>query len=161
VLGIKQILPFLKFCYWDIRRETDIKTVFSHYKAKLSELKAQYPKTKFIHFTVPLMSYQDGIKDKIKRAMNMTVDTDLDNIRRNELNEMILKEYSGKEPIFDIAIVESTLPDGTRTLFSKDGKIYYYLTSEYTHDGGHLNDAGKKVVAEQLLIFLANLSEEK
>jgi len=159
-IGDKADIAFFKFCYWDIRRETDIKTVFSHYKAKLSELKAQYPKTKFIHFTVPLMSYQDGIKDKIKRALNMEIGPDVDNIRRNELNEMILKEYSGKDPIFDIAKIESTLPDGTRTSFSKDGKIYYYLASEYTHDGGHLNDAGMKIVAEQFLINLARIAEK-
>jgi hypothetical protein len=158
-IGNKADIVFFKFCFWDIRRETDIKTVFNNYKTKLSELKVQYPKIKFVHFTVPLMAYSNGIKDKIKRTLNMEIGSEIDNIRRNELNEMIIKEYKGKEPVFDIAQVESTLPDGRRTSFSKNENKYYYLASEYTKDGGHLNEQGSKIVAEQLLIFLARLSE--
>jgi hypothetical protein len=158
-IGNKADIAFFKFCFWDIRNGTDVKTVFDHYKAKLAELKSLYPKTRFIHFTVPLMSYQNGIIDKMKRAFDMTIESDLDNIRRNELNEMIRKEYGGKEPVFDISMVESTLRDGQRTAFIKDGRTYYYLASEYTNDGGHLNDNGKRIVAEQLLIFLARLAE--
>ena len=37
-------------------------------------------------------------------------------------------------------------------------KIYYSMAPEYTTDGGHLNETGRKRVAEQLLIFLANLN---
>jgi len=72
---------------------------------------------------------------------------------------MLRKEYEGKEPLFDIAKFESTLPDGSRTSFSENGKIYYCLASNYTTDGGHLNDLGKKVVAEQLLLFLSKLPQ--
>lgn len=160
-IGNKVDIASLKFCFWDIRRQTDIKKVFNDYKETVSALKMQYPKTKFIHFTVPLMSYPNGIKTKIKRALNMIIEADIDNIKRNELNELILKEYSGKEPVFDIAMVESTLPDGSRAVFTNSGKNYYYLAAEYTNDGGHLNEEAKKIVAEQLLILLAKLSEEE
>jgi lysophospholipase L1-like esterase len=107
------------------------------------------------------MSYQNSLKDRIKRILNQTIETDLDNIKRNELNEMLLNEYLDREPIFDIAAVESTSPGGTRTSFTQNGKKYYVLADDYSRDGGHLNDLGKKVVAEQLLIFLARLSEHK
>lgn len=160
-IGNKTDIAFFKFCFWDIKRQTDIKKVFNDYKETISALKLQYPKTKFIHFTVPLMFYPTGIKTKIKRALNMTVEDDIDNIRRNELNELILKEYNGKEPVFDIAMVESTLPDGSRAVFLNNGGNYYYLAAEYTNDGGHLNEEAKKIVAEQLLIFLAKLSEKE
>ena len=43
--------------------------------------------------------------------------------------------------------------------FTKDGENYYSLVPDYTDDGGHLNEKGRKIVAEQLLILLANLSE--
>ena len=69
----------------------------------------------------------------------------------------MLKEYKEKEPIFDIATIESTYTDGTRSNFVKNGKIYYIMVPEYTYDHGHLNKVGRKRVAEQLLIFLANL----
>ena len=80
-----------------------------------------------------------------------------DNIKRNEYNEMIIKKYEGKEPVFDIAKIQSTFPDGTRCSFSKDGKTYYSMVPEYTNDGGHLNEIGRKKVAEQFLILLTNL----
>ncbi len=71
---------------------------------------------------------------------------------------MLIKQYEGKEPIFDIAKIESTFPDGTRSSFTKDGKTYYSMVPEYTYDGGHLNETGRKKVAEQLLILLAQLN---
>jgi len=160
-IGDKADIAFLKFCFWDIRSQTDIKQVFINYKTAFSELKSQYPKVTFLHFTVPLMSRQNGMKDKIKRMLDMTVEIDLDNIKRNELNEMINNEYRDKEPIFDIAAIESTSPGGARTSFSQDGKKYYVLADDYSRDGGHLNELGKKVVAEQLLIFLAHLSVKR
>jgi hypothetical protein len=154
-IGNRADIAFFKFCFWDIRSRTDVKAVFDAYKAALSELKSKYPKTTFVHFTVPLMERPNGMKDKILRAFNMQNETDLDNIKRNELNELIRNEYGGKEPVFDIALFESTLPDGKRTSFSNGGKVYYYLARNYTNDGGHLNEEGRKRVAEQFLIFLA------
>lgn len=156
-IGNKADIAFFKFCFWDIRSKTDIQQIFNNYKAAMMELKARYPKVLFVHFTVPLMTHKDGMKAKIKSMLNMEDETDIDNMKRNELNELLLREYSGREPIFDIAKVESTLPDGRQTSFAVNGKSYYYLAQEYTNDGGHLNDLGKKVVAEQLLMFLAAL----
>ncbi len=158
-IGSKVDIAFFKFCFWDIRSKTDIQQIFNNYKTAMTELKTRYPKVLFIHFTVPLMSHQSGLKNKIQTIFQMTDKSDPDNIRRNELNDMLLKEYEGKEPIFDIAKFESTLPDGKRTSFSEGGKVYYCLASNKTTDGGHLNDQGKKVVAEQLLILLSELSE--
>lgn len=160
-IGDKADIAFFKFCFLDIRSHTDIKAVFDSYRTTLSALKKQYPKTKFVHFTIPLMEYPNGINDMIIRIFHMKNKADLDNMRRNELNDLILKEYSGKEPVFDIAMAESTLPDGRRTSFSQDGKTYSALASEYTDDGGHLTEEGRKQVAEQLLVFLAKLAEEK
>lgn len=89
----------------------------------------------------------------------MPVTWDIDNIKRNELNELIRQEYAGKEPLFDIAAIESTLPDGSRAFFSDHGKVYDYLSPDYSSDGGHLNPEGRRRVAEQLLITLARLDE--
>ena len=67
------------------------------------------------------------------------------------------KEYEGKAAFFDLARIESTFRDGRRASYSRDGRTYDCLVPEYTYDGGHLNDLGRKILAEQLLIFLANL----
>jgi len=71
---------------------------------------------------------------------------------------MLLNKYKGKESIFDIAKIQSTFPDGTRSIFTKDGKTYYSMVPEYSYDGGHLNELGRKKVAEQLLVLFANQS---
>jgi hypothetical protein len=159
-IGKQADMAFFKFCFWDIRSKTDIQQVFNNYKTTLSELEKQYPSVTFVHFTIPLMSRTGGIKGEIKKIFNMTDESDRDNMRRNELNNLILKEYGGREHVFDIAAFESTLPDGRRTFFSNDGQRYYYLAPEYTDDGGHLNDRGRKIVAEEFLIFLAKLANE-
>lgn len=155
-LGYKVDIVFLKFCFWDVRRKTNINQVFNNYKETIENLKEEYPNTTFLHFTVPLMSHSNGVIDKIKRMVKPD-NNELDNIKRNELNQLIVQEYGGKEPIFDIALIESTLPDGRRTIFSADGKDYYYLPAVYTNDGGHLNEQGQKHVAEQLLITLSQI----
>lgn len=158
-LGDTSDLAFLKLCYWDIRRNTDINSVFNNYKNMIIELKREYPNTTFIHSTVPLMSHSNSLIDNIKRILRPDND-DLDNIKRNELNTLILNEYSANEPVFDIALVEATLPNGELATFTNDGKKYYYLPDEYTHDGAHLNDYAREHVAEQLLITLANIIEK-
>ena len=78
-------------------------------------------------------------------------------MNRQIYNEMIIEKYSGIDPIFDIAAIESTYPDGRRSSFTRKGKVYYTLIPDYTNDGGHLNDLGKSIVAEKLLLFLINL----
>ena len=88
------------------------------------------------------------------------MESDEDNIKRNELNNMILQEYKGKEPVFDIALAEATLPNGKYVYFSRNGKSYYYLAEEYTKDGGHLNEAGRLHVAEQFLLTLADVVKD-
>jgi hypothetical protein len=79
------------------------------------------------------------------------------NILRNEYNQKLRKEYNKSGALFDLAKVESTYPDGRRSTFEKNGKSYYCLVPDYTDDGGHLNEIGRKMVAEQFLILLAEL----
>jgi lysophospholipase L1-like esterase len=158
-LGEKVDIAFLKYCFWDIRSHTDVQEVFKDYKETVAALRAQYPKVTFVHFTVPLMAYQTGVTAGVKRMLHFQVEWDIDNIKRDELNALILQEYGGKEPVFDIAAIESTLPDGSHVSFSHNGMNYSYLAQEYTNDGGHLNPEGRKRVAEQLLITLAHIAE--
>ena len=62
-----------------------------------------------------------------------------------------------KEDPFDLALVESTRPDGTREFFYRKGVSYSALTPAYSDDGGHLNNEGRRHVAERLLVFLCDL----
>jgi len=156
-LGEKTDIAFLKLCYVDVTSNTVVEKVFAGYKETMSVLKSKYPKVTFVHITVPLTTLQTGPKAWIKKIIGRPVAGVDDNIKRETFNQKLRNEFSGKEPVFDLAAIESTLPAGSRAIFEKDGKAYPRLVPEYTDDGGHLNALGRKVAAEQLLIFLAKL----
>ena len=144
----------LKFCYIDFNGRTDAQKLFGEYKKSIDEIKKKYPNLTIIHFTVPLLKVQSGPKAWVKKILGRTLDGTVDNIKRLEYNALLEKEFAGKDPIFDISKAESTYPDGRRETFIKDGKTYFAMVPAYTNDGGHLNENGKKVVAEQFLLFM-------
>jgi len=156
-IGAKTDFAFFKFCYVDFSNKTDVDQVFRDYKKTIKYLKEKYPKTKFIHFTVPLVSRETGFKPFIKRIIGRPIRTAEDNIIRISYNNMIIKEFSGQDPVFDLAKIESTLPDGRRSTFKKSEESIFQLAPKYTNDGGHLNKCGRKIVAEDFLVFLVNL----
>ena len=156
-IGNKADMAFFKFCYVDANAGTDVKKIFKEYKNRLFRLKKNYPETKFIHVTMPLISVQTGPRAWIKKLIGKPIRGIEDNIKRNHFNSFLKNEYLDKDPLFDLAKIESTFPDGIRSFFTRDGVTYYTLVQDYTHDGGHLNEKGRKTVAEQLLIFLAKV----
>ena len=157
-IGDKADIAALKFCYVDITADSNVEDIFKYYERSISQLKLKYPRLTIVHFTTPLTTIQPGPKALIKRIIGRSIDGIDDNIKRNAYNEMLLKKYEGKESVFDLAGIESTLPDGKRSALIKDGKSYYSLFQGYTDDGGHLNHRSSKIVGERLLIFLAELN---
>ncbi len=152
-------IAFLKFCFVDIRSQTDIQKVLNYYIQVMEKLEEKYPQTKFVHLTVPLSTTITTWKTRIKILMGKKDIWEYDsNIRKNEYNRMLKNHYAGKEPVFDLAAYESKLPDGRRSKFTKDGKDYFDLASEYAHDEGHLNEKGRKWIAKQFLYFLSELN---
>ena len=155
-VGDRSDMAFFKFCFLDVTEGTDVEKMFGEYKRTLSLLEQKYPRTVFVHVTVPLTTVQTGVKVWIKKLIGKSVYGYDDNIKRNQFNQRLKEEYQGKQPIFDLAAFESTLPDGRQALFTSGGKTYFSLAREYTRDGGHLNPLGRKMIAEQFLTFLAN-----
>ena len=156
-IGKKADFAALKFCYVDIAPETDVDKMLGEYTQSVEALKRKYAGVKFIHFTSPLTINQTGYKAWIKKLLGRSPYGMQENVKRHEYNQLLLQKYLDKEPVFDIATIESTFPDGSRATFQYDGKSYYSLVPEYTSDGGHLNELGQKKVASQFLVFLANL----
>lgn len=159
-IGNNVDFSFFKFCYVDVKANTDIKKIFKYYDEQLAYLKEKYPEAIFIHVTVPLSVVQKGVRVWIKSIIGRPIGGYDDNIKRNQLNNMIRNEYDGQGYIFDLAGIESTLQDGRRESFGRDGKAFNSLVPEYSHDGRHLNETGRRIVAGQLLVFLANLLEQ-
>jgi len=150
-------VSFFKFCWADFNPRTDVNKLFDEYREQFTTLEKQHPDTKFMHVTVPLVKNRANWKTWIKIMLGKDEIWELDrNIRVNEFNDLVMQEYSGKVPVFDLASIQSTYPDGTRETFERKKKAYYCMVPEYTHDGGHLNEMGRKLVADQLLLFLIN-----
>jgi len=156
-IGNTADIAFLKFCYVDVNGKTDVKKVFEEYKNKMKELEKKYPKTTFIHLSVPLRTTKENLRTKLKKLFGSTDIWEYnENKNRNALNDLLAKEYAQSGKFFDIAGIESTYPDNKRATFTCENKTYYTMVPEYTYDGGHLNETGRKKIAEQLLFLLIN-----
>jgi hypothetical protein len=157
-MGKKADITALKFCYLDVEKKTDVSKLFDDYKLSMQVLKKKYPDLKIIHFTAPLTVSKSSWKTTLKKILGKKDFWEFnDNIRRNQYNAMLVKEYEGREPVFDIARIESTRQDGSRQSFELTNETYYSLVPEYTKDGGHLNEVGRKIVAENFILLLINL----
>ena len=141
-VGAKVNIAFMKFCYVDFFDSSPywatgtVSTLFTKYRKSMASLRTAYPGLTIVHFTVPLFTSTDT------------------NARREAYSALVRSTYSGSEPVFDIALIESTRADGTRC---RDGAGVPALCPEYTTDGGHLNATGQDLVARALIALLARL----
>jgi lysophospholipase L1-like esterase len=81
-----------------------------------------------------------------------------DNMMRLNFNELLDNVYSKTGLFFDLAHIESVNASGFGCYALKGAKKISVMTPGYTEDGGHLNSQGRKKVAEQLLIILADIA---
>jgi hypothetical protein len=153
-------VAFMKFCYVDINAGSNAESVFSKYQSAIESLKSKYPQIVFVHVTIPFVTKASGLKHFIKSLLGYSANDDIENIKRNIFNSLLTQHYTN-EPIFDLAAVESTYPDGRRESFTSEGKTYYTLIKDYTDDGGHLNKTGRKLAAMKLIEILAKAIDAK
>lgn len=159
--GSKYDVALVKFCYVDINPDTDAAGLFDHYRQAMNELRAKNPRTVFVHATLPLTTVQTGPKAWVKLALGRSPYGTVENVKRDEYNRLLRATYAGREPIFDLARIESTAPDGTRVTVTWDGITAPALSPEYTSDGGHLNARGRLMAAREFLAVLAQASSQK
>ena len=152
-VGNKVDIAFFKFCYLDINKTTELEKVFAAYKKVINQLQMEYPETKFIHVTVPLTVSKFSIRGFIKKLLGKPDN----NIMRNQFNDRLIAEYGNQGTVFNLADLESTYPDGSRSSFMEGKKSYYSLAPEYASDNGHLNEIGRVLVARELLVFLSEI----
>jgi hypothetical protein len=151
-------IVLLKFCYFDIQSDTDTDALFKAYHQTIGELKTQMPSTLFLHCTVPLESPQLSMKKRCKEIAKDWLGRPTrkdNNYKRMRFNEMLRNTWPA-EQILDIAQIESTTSEGFLCHKVQRGQKIPFLCSNYTPDGGHLNDVGSQRVGQQFLIFLAN-----
>jgi hypothetical protein len=150
----------MKLCYVDFSQDTDVKALFEEYNSRMSKLEEKYPETTFVHLTVPIIAKPVGmvrIKNIVKKLIGRPIRDIRVNLKREEFNDYMRKEYLDNGNFFDLALLEATSPDGAIIMSRNEEKNFPMLDSRYTDDGAHLNDTGRKYIAEQLLIYLASL----
>lgn len=146
-----------KYCFADIVDTTNVEAVFAHYRDTMARLRAAHPSVVFVHVTSPLVRVQSGPVAALKLLLGRAPGRYPSNFKRETFNQLMRAEYGGREPLFDLAAVESTRPDGTRETIRVGKKSGYALYPGWTDDGSHLNSAGRKRAAEELLVLLARL----
>jgi hypothetical protein len=145
--GARVDVAALKFCFWDIRQETNVREVFAEYERTIESLRQRHPTIRFLHITVPLFARDDDWRAGVRRLIGRSVPRTLDNAKRQELSELMRGRYSGREPVFDLARLEAA-PETEGGVPS--------LRLDLTTDGGHLNAVGRRLAAEGFLRALAD-----
>ncbi len=158
-VGAKVDVALFKFCYVDFPPGTDVEKIFAEYESTLARLRREFPKVKFVHVTAPLTVIQSGPKAFVKRIIGRRLGGAEANVVRERFNQLLRGAYAGREPIFDLAAAESTMPDGRAVRFEDGGKDYPALAPSYASDGKHLNGAGSRWAAAHLLATLAAAAE--
>jgi hypothetical protein len=153
-------MAFFKFCYVDVSKETDVDDLFRVYRTTMEKLMKEYPDTMFLHVTVPLVSKESTLRTVAKKILGKTVRPYEENAARTAFNDRMRAVYGAGGRLFDLAKIESTRKDGSRLTYASGDDLIFALVPGYTDDGGHLNEAGRKLVGEQFLLFLSGVMEE-
>lgn len=158
--GLEPALPdaaVMKFCYADFTESTEPDQLFESYRQMIDELEAKYPTVRFLHCTAPLTSgpltFGKQAKEAVKAVLGKTVTADR-NLKRHRFNERLRAAYPTQR-IFDIALLESTSPEGHACYTPYQGQKAPTMLTVYTTDGGHLNERGKYRLGEHFLAFAA------
>lgn len=150
-------VALMKLCYVDVTEATDVAALFAAYRKTVAEVQAASPATTLLHVTAPLQTVESGPKAFVKRLLGRPLWGSQHNARREEFNELLRREYGGKAPLFDLARLEATRPDGGTETSAWQGREVRALVPAYTDDGGHLNAEGRRRAARELAALLAAL----
>jgi len=127
-------VAFHKYCYADLSETTDIPAVFDHYQKTMARLRAEFPGVVFVHVTTPLVRVQSGPRATLKLLLGQSPGRYGGNFARERFNDLMRGAYRGREPLFDLAAIESTRPDGSREAIRSGRRSGYALVPAYTSD---------------------------
>jgi hypothetical protein len=154
-------VAFQKYCFVDFYADSNLGDVFEHYRVAMERLHREFPSLTIVHVTTPLMIVQTGPRAWVKRMIGRVPDNYEDNVAREKYNDLLRNHYKGREPIFDLAAIETSRADGSRPSVTFRGDTVYALLPQYSSDGAHLNELGQARVAKALVSFLGDVVERK
>lgn len=138
-----------------VAADPDVDTLLDRYQQAVAALRARHPQAVIVHVTLPL-----SIDSKMRNFVSILRGQPMQrerNALRTRYNALLRAAYAGKEPVYDLAAVQSTRSDGTVEYVHADGERVYALAPEWALKGGRLNAAGRRRAAEDLLATLASL----
>jgi len=144
-------LAMLKFCYIDFQAGTDVKQLFGEYQRTVDRIRTAHPKLKLLHITTPLTTVQSGWKVSLKKLVGKAPYGLLENLKREEYNQLLRQTYGPLGSVFDLARTEATQPDGRLWTQHWNGVDVPSLYPPYSDDGEHLNATGQVHVATEFL----------
>jgi hypothetical protein len=154
-------IALVKICYVDLGEGSDegVDGVFAGYVKAVKALEAAHPGLTVIPVTSPLRTRFSGRGrlDDLKTRVKAMLGRGDDNRKRLAFNTRIRESFRGR-PLFDLAAVESTYPDGSREIYSGNVEA---LIPAYSSDGGHLNGQGRLRAARELVKVLAAVEPKK
>ena len=150
-------IAMYKYCYVDVGASTDISQMFETYSRGVDTLRAKYPSLSIVHVTIPLTTVEPVFKSWSRKLLGRVTASYL-NSKRNEFNQRLLEAYSRMDPVFDLAEVESNPGNGFESHTIQRSRRQPALAPELTTDGGHLNQTGRRVAAEHMLLALARVT---
>jgi hypothetical protein len=129
-----------KFCYIDPAAN------WTAYCNSMTALEAQYPRVRFVYWTMPLTTF-----------------TDSNAVLRSQFNQNLRNWVATQKNkiLFDVADIEAWDPDGQSQTFILKGETHYKLYSGYAADEGHLNAIGRIRVATGLYSLFGEIMTSK
>lgn len=151
-------IALMKYCYVDVALNTDAKKLFEEYRQNVDAIRAENPNLTIVHMTLPLLTDAGTLRHVAAIARGKPTGRQL-NLIRHQYNELLRTTYGSREPLFDLASLEATQSNGEMKLVSYKGARFPALAQEWTYDGGHLNEAGRRRIAEAFLATLVSAQQ--
>jgi len=140
----------IKFCYVDLADPARADSLARTYGEFMARIRARHPRLRLVHCTIPLRTLPHGPYALLRRAMGHR-HAELERNRAREMFNAALRRQAQDEPLFDLARHESTRPDGRACAQPSAAGVVPGLTPDYSSDGGHLNERGRKILAGAFL----------
>lgn len=154
VLARRDELVTMKLCFVDFRPDTHVDGLVAAYIETVVRIRRSRPDVKILHIAPPLTAREMDAKARFNRLLGRPVWGDDANLRRLEFAERVRIAFP-QDVFFELGAAESTRPDGSREMHLVRDRQVPMLWAGYTHDGGHLNEAGRRVAARAFIRALA------
>ena len=151
-------VALLKYCYMDMESPTDPAAMFAAYCDTVDTIQSEHPDVTIVHATIPLTTVESALKSGARQFFGHRTQREAA-IARHRYNELVRAEFKGTEPIFDLAKVEATQPDGMVAGFTVGGCMIETLAPHNTSNGTHLSVQCQRAAAKVLLDVLSNVIE--